>query len=75
MTYVRIAVVLTLLLFLWPLVSPAGPFYARLLASASALVVEGIVGLVIVLTWTLRRLAEVVFLRASGERLRAAARE
>lgn len=71
MTYVRIAAVVTLLVFLWPLATPAGPAYARMLVHQRAWIAEGLIGMGVLLVWLLRRLAEVVFLRASGRRLRA----
>lgn len=71
MIYVRIAAVTSLLLVLGPLATPAAPTYARMLATNKALVLEATLGLTLALTWTLRRLAETLFLRASGRRLRA----
>jgi hypothetical protein len=71
MTYVRLALVTTLLLMLGPLATPAGPTYWRLLQARPALTLEATIGLTLALTWTLRRLAELLFLRASGRRLRA----
>lgn len=73
MTYVRAAVIVTLLLFLWPLATPAGPAYGRLLGANVRLVLEGAIGLALALIWTLRRLGALLFLRSSGRRLRAAA--
>lgn len=74
MTYIRIATVVTLLVFFWPLATPAGPVYAGFLFHNLGPVAEGLLGGVALLTWVLRRLAEVVLLRASGRRLQAAAR-
>lgn len=74
MIYVRIAVVLTLLAFLGPLATPAGPTYWHMLATNRRLVMEAALGLALATTWTLRRGAELLFLRASGRRLRATAR-
>jgi hypothetical protein len=71
MTYVRIAALTALLLFLWPLASPAGPTYGRMLTARPWLMLEAILGLTLALTWLLRRLAETLFLRASGRRLHA----
>lgn len=71
MTYVRIAAVVTLLVFLWPLATPVGPAYAHLLVRQRAWLVEGLLGFGMLMAWLLRRVAAVVFLRASGHRLRA----
>ncbi len=71
MMYVRVAVVLALLLLAWPLATPAGPAYARLLARRGQRALEGALGLIAFLVWGLRRLSAWVFLRASGGRLRA----
>jgi hypothetical protein len=69
--YVRVAVVITLLLFVAPLATPAGPTYWQMLATKRSLVTEAAIGLALAMTWTLRRTAELLFLRASGRRLRA----
>ena len=71
MTYVRIAALAALLLFLAPLASPAGPTYWQMLTARPWLTLEAILGLTLALTWMLRRLAETLFLRASGRRLHA----
>lgn len=71
MTCVRVAVVLALLLLAWPLATPAGPAYARLLARRGQQALEGTLGLIVFLMWSLRRLGAWLFLRASGGRLRA----
>ncbi len=71
MTYVRWALLTALLLLSWPLATPAGPTYARLLWTQRTLTLEAACGLTLALTWLLRRLAEILFLRASGRRLRA----
>ena len=71
MTYVRLATLTALLLFLAPLATPAGPTYWRLLTAHPWLTLEAVLGLTLALTWTLRRLAETLFLRASGRRLHA----
>lgn len=73
MIYVRGAVVITLLLFLAPLATPAGPVYGQMLATNRRLVSEAAIGLALATTWTLRRTSELLFLRASGRRLRASA--
>lgn len=73
MIYVRVAVVLTLLAFLAPLATPAGPTYWQMLATNRRPIAEAAIGLALAMTWTLRRAAEMLFLRASGRRLRASA--
>lgn len=59
------------------MVGPAwwlGPSYLVALQSQARLSVEAWLGLVLALTWLLRAVSSLVFLRASGGRLRATAR-
>jgi hypothetical protein len=60
-------------LMLWPAWS-SGPMWFALVAAHRRVAFEAWIGWALAITWLLRALSAVVFLRASGGRLRASAK-